>query len=126
MKRVKIAVLILVLSVVLSICSLIFITEACENIIEKLDKTIVHVINNDIVSAKHELDSIIKMYEKSKPFFNIIIGQAETIEIRSDLNKSIFFVNLSDTDSAILHLQECKTDLNRIIVSNIPSVSTIL
>ena len=126
MKREKAAIIILILTFVLSLFSLVFINSSCSNLIDNLDETVDFIVKEDINSATRKITVIIETFEKSKPLLNIFIGQSETIEIRGDLNKAIFFLNLKDYESAILYLEECKTDLNRIIVSNTPSVSTIL
>ena len=126
MNRFKIAVFILVISVLLRVSSLIFIQTTCEKMTDKLDSVISGIAQSNINDAVTRLDDSIEYFEKIKPFLNLIVGQGETIEIRSNLNKAIFFVNMKDYESAILHLEECKTDLNRIIVSSIPSISTIL
>lgn len=126
MNRVKIAAAILIFSIILGLCSLFYITETCEVLIEHLNKTINFTLTENADSAKNELILIVEKYEKCKPIFNIFLGQGETLEIRNDLNKAIFFINTADKSSAILHLEECKTDLNRIIIYNTPSISTIL
>ncbi len=126
MNRKWIAIIILVFSVALSIISLIFIETTCGNLIDELDKVIVSVRKKEPDTAKKQLQMVVDDFEKAKPFLNILLGQSETIEVRNDLNKAIFFVNIKDKDACILHLQECKTDLNKIIVSNLPSISTIL
>lgn len=126
MNRVKIAVLILVISVILGIASLVFIQQSCGALVEHLDIVINYTKAENITSASDELQSCVDYYEKIKPWLNILVGQGEAIEIRGDLNKAIFFINIKDYESAVLYLQECKTDLNRIIVSNTPSISTIL
>ena len=126
MNRVKIAAAILIFSIILGLCSLFYITETCEILIEHLNKTINFTLTENADSAKNELILIVEKYEKCKPIFNVFLGQGETLEIRNDLNKAIFFINTADKSSAILHLEECKTDLNRIIIYNTPSISTIL
>ncbi len=126
MNRVKIAAAILIFSIILGLCSLFYITETCEVLIEHLNKTINFTLTENADSAKNELILIVEKYEKCKPIFNVFLGQGETLEIRNDLNKAIFFINTADKSSAILHLEECKTDLNRIIIYNTPSISTIL
>lgn len=126
MNRFKIAIWILVIAVTLSVGSLIFIETACSNMIDRLDAIILRISENDMNNAITILGDSVEYFEKIKPFLNIFVGQGETIEIRGDLNKSIFYINMKNYESAVLHLEECKTDLNRIIVSNIPSISTIL
>lgn len=126
MNRIKIAVVILIVSVVLSTISLFFIHESCGTLIEKLDMVIKNTNQESLMIAAEDLQSCVDYFEKIKPFLNALVGQGEAIEIRGDLNKAIFFINARDYESAILHLQECKTDLNKIIVSSTPSISTIL
>lgn len=126
MTRFKIAILILIVALILSITSLIFIQTTCSQLIDTLDSVILNISQKNKAAAVSHLDYAIDYYEKIKPALNIIVGQGEAIEIRGDLNKAIFFVNTKDYQSAILYLEECKTDLNRIIVSNHPSISTIL
>ncbi len=126
MNRLKISIVIIVACVCIGIFSLIFIQSSCSRLIDSLDKIIVEILQKNTSAAEKGLQDAIDYFEKIKPVINIIAGQGEAIEIRGDLNKAIFFFNTRDYQSAILHLQECKTDLNRIIVSNIPSVSTIL
>lgn len=126
MNRKWIAIIILIFSVILSILSLIYIETICGNLIDELDDVIVSVSKKEPEKAKESLQNVIDDFEKAKPFLNIFLGQEQTIEVRNDLNKAIFFINKKSNESAILYLQECKTDLNKIIVSNHPSISTIL
>ncbi len=126
MNRFKISVIIIIVSVCLGVFSLVFVQGACGKLIEKMDEIIDDIRKSDVANASQNLQEAIDYYEKIKPVINMLEGQGEAIEIRSDLNKSIFFFNTKDYESAILHLEECKTDLNRIIVSEIPSISTIL
>ena len=126
MTRFKTAILILIISGVLSVFSLIFTQTTCGRLVDKLDGVIINIIKKDKDTTVENLDDAIEYFEKIKPFLNILEGQGETIEIRGNLNKAIFFVNAKNYESAVLYLEECKNDLNRIIVSNIPSISTIL
>lgn len=126
MNRFKISVIIIIVSVSVAIFSLIFIQSTCGKLIEKMDEIIINISKKETENASQNLRDAIEYFEKIKPVINMLEGQGEAIEIRGDLNKSIFFFNTKDYESAILYLEECKTDLNRIIVSNIPSLSTIL
>ena len=126
MTRFKTAILILIISGVLSVFSLIFTQTTWGRLVDKLDDVIINIIKKDTDTTVENLDDAIEYFEKIKPFLNILEGQGETIEIRGNLNKAIFFVNAKNYESAVLYLEECKNDLNRIIVSNIPSISTIL
>ncbi len=126
MNRFKISIIIIVVSICLGIFSLLYIQSTCGRLIEKMDEIVVDIRKSDTANASQNLQEAIDYFEKIKPVINVLEGQGESIEIRSDLNKAIFFFNTKDYESAILHLEECKTDLNRIIVSNIPSISTVL
>ncbi len=126
MTRFKTAILILIISGVLGVFSLVFTQTTCGRLVDKLDEVIVNIIKKDKDETVKNLDDAIEYFEKIKPVLNILEGQGETIEIRGNLNKAIFFVNVKNYESAVLYLEECKNDLNRIIVSNIPSISTIL
>ena len=126
MTRFKIAIIILISAVALSIASLVFIQSTCSQLIDTLDSVILNITDKNKTQAIASLNQAIEFYEKIKPVLNILVGQGEAIEIRGDLNKAIFFINMKDFQSAVLYLEECKTDLNRIIVSNTPSLSTIL
>ena len=126
MTRFKTAILILIISGVLSVFSLIFTQTTCGRLVDKLDEVIINIIKKDKDTTVENLDDAIEYFEKIKPVLNILEGQGETIEIRGNLNKAIFFVNAKNYESAVLYLEECKNNLNRIIVSNIPSISTIL
>ncbi len=125
MNRLKIAIIIVIASLCLGVFSLWFIQGSCGQLTEMLDEVINDIHNNDKENAVKNLQQAIDYYEKIKPVINILEGQGEAIEIRGDLNKAIFFFNTKDYQSSVLYLEECKTDLNRIIVSNIPSISTI-
>jgi len=126
MIRLKIAIVIVIAALCLGVFSLCFLQSSCGKLSEMLDEIITDIHSKDKESAVKNLQSAIDYYEKIKPVINILEGQGEAIEIRGDLNKAIFFFNTKDYQSAVLYLEECKTDLNRIIVSNIPSVSTVL
>ncbi len=126
MTRFKAAILILIISGILGVFSLVFTQTTCGRLVDKLDEVIINITKKDKNSTVENLDDAIEYFEKIKPVLNILEGQSETIEIRGNLNKAIFFVNAKNYESAVLYLEECKNDLNRIIVSNIPSISTIL
>lgn len=126
MSRFKIAILILIFSVSASIGSTIYVQSTCAALTDKVNSIITSIGKKDKALVIEHTSDAIDYFEKIKPCLNIIEGQGSTIEIRGDLNKAIFFINMKDYQSAILHLEECKTDLNRIIVSNTPSISTIL
>ncbi len=126
MKRFKIAVVILITVIAVSIVSTMYISYVCEDLIENLNTVIKYVRLKDLDNTAIELQNVIDKFEKARPFLNVLLGQGETNEIRGDLNKAIFFINMKSSESSLLYLEECKMDLNKIITGNLPSISTIL
>ena len=125
MKRTLIASFIVVACVLVSVISLIYIESTCADMIETTDKAIASIMTQDLHQLRESLSESIKMLEKSRPALNLILGQDDTVELRGNLNKAIFYCNCKDYSTAILHLQEYKTSLNRIISTNEPTPSTI-
>jgi hypothetical protein len=93
--------------------------------IKTTDAAIYSILEEDSEKLIEALHDSIEKLEKNRPLLNIIIGQDEAIELRGNLNQAIFFCNCNNYEAAILHLQEYKTNLNRIISSNEPTPSTI-
>ncbi len=122
MNRPVIAVVLLVLSILISISSLIFIEINCDSVIKTLDKALDCAYEKNYNETEKQLQIALEKLEKSKHFFNIIIGQEETVEIRNNLNKAIFYYNKKNYDSMTLYLQDCKMNLNRIIVTSEPII----
>ena len=125
MNRTIIASLILVLCIVLGIASLVYIENICADMIETTDRTIDSILSENEAALAENVRLSIEKLEKHRPILNLIMGQDDTIELRGNLNQAIFYCNCKDYQAAILHLQEYKTDLNRIISSNEPTPSTI-
>ncbi len=126
MSRTVVASVILILCFTLGISALLYVETACKEMIDIIDETIISVSLENDEEISENLIRAIDEWEKSRPWLNLIVGQDDTTEIRGNLNKSIFFCNYKDYNSAILHLQECKTGLNRIITTTEPTISTIL
>ncbi len=126
MGRFKIAIAILIVTLIIGILSTVYITYTCGNLVESLNTVITFVRKKDSNKTAIELQKAIDEFEKMRPVLNVLIGQGETNEIRGDLNKAIFFTNIKSGESALLYLEECKMDLNRIITSTLPTISTIL
>ncbi len=126
MGRFKIAVIILAITFAIGILSTVYITVTCGNLVENLNTVIIYVRKKDLSKTAAELQKAIDEFEKMRPVLNVLIGQGETNEIRGDLNKAIFFTNIKSGESTLLYLEECKMDLNRIITSTLPTISTIL
>lgn len=125
MKRTLIASLIVILCVAIGVGSLIYIEATCTDMIKITDTAIDSILTKNTSKLTKSLHESIKRLEKSRPVLNLIIGQDDTIELRGNLNKAIFYCNCNDYSTAVLHLQEYKSSLNRIISTNEPTPSTI-
>lgn len=125
MSRTIIALLIPVLCFSIGIISIICVENICADMIKTTDAAIHSIMTEDNAKLIETLHISIEQLEKNRPILNLIVGQDETIELRGNLNQAIFFCNYNDYETAILHLQEYKTTLNRIISSNEPTPSTI-
>lgn len=125
MNRPKLAFIFLGISIILGILSLSYIEYSCSEMIEKTTQAEVSLIEEKPEEAQKMFVELIDLFEKHKPVLNLLTGQGETLEIRSDLNTAIYFLNCKDYPTALLHLQECKADLNKIIAGNEPTLTTI-
>lgn len=125
MNRPKLAFIFLGISIILGILSLSYIEYSCSEMIEKIAQAETSLIEEKPEEAQKMFIELIDLFEKHKPVLNLLTGQGETLEIRSDLNTAIYFLNCKDYPTALLHLQECKADLNKIIAVNEPTLTTI-
>ena len=125
MNRPKMAFIFLGSSILIGIVSLIYIELSCTEMIEKTTQAEISLIKENHPEAEKNFIELIDLFEKHKPALNLILGQGDTLEIRGDLNTAIYFLNCKDYPTALLHLQECKADLNRIIAGNEPTITTI-
>lgn len=125
MNRPKLAFIFLGISIILGILSLSYIEYSCSEMIEKIAQAETSLIEEKPEEAQKLFIELIDLFEKHKPVLNLLTGQGETLEIRSDLNTAIYFLNCKDYPTALLHLQECKADLNIIIAGNEPTLTTI-
>ena len=126
MKRLVIAILMLVISIGIGVSSLFFVKKACNEAIQGLDG----ILQNAVTENKEEVNRLAvqvnEQWENEKFLLNILIGQGETNEIKKELEIILYFTKIRDYDSVILFSEECKGDLMNIIVSNEPNLSTIL
>ena len=125
MNRPVLALTFLVVSIIIGIASLCYIEYSCTEMIEKTTQAETCLIQKNPTAAQKNFVELIDLFEKHKPVLNLILGQGDTLEIRGDLNTAIYFLNCNDYPTALLHLQECKADLNRIIAGNEPALTTI-
>ena len=125
MNRPKLAFIFLGISILLGVFSLAYIEYSCTEMMNKTTQAEISLIKKDHTEAEKQFIELIDLFEKHKPVLNLITGQGDTLEIRGDLNTAIYFLNCKDYPTALLHLQECKADLNKIIASNEPTLTTI-
>ena len=125
MNRPKLAFIFLGISILLGVFSLAYIEYSCTEMMNKTTQAEISLIKKDHTEAEKQFIELIDSFEKHKPVLNLIMGQGDTLEIRGDLNTAIYFLNCKDYPTALLHLQECKADLNKIIASNEPTLTTI-
>ena len=125
MNRPKLAFIFLGISILLGVFSLVYIEYSCTEMMNKTTQAEISLIKKDHTEAEKQFIELIDLFEKHKPVLNLITGQGDTLEIRGDLNTAIYFLNCKDYPTALLHLQECKADLNKMIASNEPTLTTI-
>lgn len=125
MNRPKLAFIFLGISILLGVFSLAYIEYSCTEMMNKTTQAEISLIKKDHTEAEKQFIELIDLFEKHKPVLNLITGQGDTLEIRGDLNTAIYFLNCKDYPTALLHLQECKADLNKMIAGNEPTLTTI-
>lgn len=125
MNRPKLAFIFLGISILLGVFSLVYIEYSCTEMMNKTTQAEISLIKKDHTEAEKQFIELIDLFEKHKPVLNLITGQGDTLEIRGDLNTAIYFLNCKDYPTALLHLQECKSDLNKMIAGNEPTLTTI-
>ncbi len=125
MNRPIVAFIFLGISLILGIFSISYIEYSCAEMMEKTTQAEMSLIKENHTEAQELFIELIDLFEKHKPVLNLLTGQGDTLEIRSNLNTAIFFLNCKDYPTALLHLQECKADLNKMIAGNEPTLSTI-
>ena len=125
MNRPKLAFIFLGISILLGVFSLAYIEYSCTEMMNKTTQAEISLIKKDHTEAEKQFIELIDLFEKHKPVLNLITGQGDTLEIRGDLNTAIYFLNCKDYPTALLHLQECKSDLNKMIAGNEPTLTTI-
>lgn len=123
--RPLIAVIFLISSISIGMFSLFFTEKKCGETIETLNETAYVINKKNTEEIEKSLSKSVEKWESVRPILNLICGQGETNEIRSELNKAIFFANIGDYQTSLLYIEECKADINKIIASNEPTITTI-
>ncbi len=125
MKRLVVSILILVFAVGISIFSVIFIKNSCDEAVSGLDDILSNAITENAEEVNRLAVQTNEYWETKKNLMNILIGQQHTNDITKTLHQIIFFAQIGDYESVLLHTEECKEDLHLIIESNEPKLSTI-
>ncbi len=125
MKRLVMAIALILITVTTGIISLVVIDKVEEKMVSKLDNIIKWVNEENSTQLNKAIDDTFKQWDTEKPIMNILIGQQETNEITADLKMIEHFSVNGDKSALLLYIYECKTDLEKIKTTNEPSLSTI-
>lgn len=126
MKRLVLAISLIITTIIISLASLIVLDNTNERMLQQLDKIIECTNTEDFNALNGAVKEACKQWEKEKPLLNILIGQKEINEITDDLKLIVYFAREGNKESVLLYVYECKTALERIKNTNEPSFSTIL
>lgn len=126
MNRPLIAVIFIIVAVCIAVTSLFYINNTHETMTELLGDVLESATADNKQETKSRLENTIKQWEKKDDLLNILIGQAETNDVKNSLSMAVHFSKIGDMESVILYINECKVELERIKNANEPSLSTIL
>ena len=126
MNRPLIAVIFIIVAVCIAVTSLFYINNTHETMTEHLGDVLESPIADNKQETKSRLENTMKQWEKKDDLLNILIGQAETNDVKNSLSMAVHFSEIGDMESVILYINECKVELERIKNANEPSLSTIL
>lgn len=126
MNRPLIAVIFIIVAVCIAVTSLFYINNTHETMTELLGDVLESATADNKQETKIRLENTIKQWEKKDDLLNILIGQAETNDVKNSLSMAVHFSKIGDMESVILYINECKVELERIKNANEPSLSTIL
>lgn len=126
MKRVVTAAVFIAVAIFISVASLMYIGETHETMEVLLTDVLESAIAKDKEKIEAGLNKTLYEWEKRDDVLNVLLGQAETNDVKTALNMAMYFCDIGDTDSAVLYINECRVQLERIESTNSPSFSTIL
>ncbi len=126
MNRLILAIALISLTVFVGVVSLFVISNAEKNMLIELDNVLKYAHEENTELLNNSLQRAMRQWKKEKPLLNILIGQRETNQITHDLRMIEHFAREGDKNTLILHVCECKTNLEKIRITNEPSLSTIL
>ncbi len=125
MNRPLIAVIFILVAIGIAVTSLFYIKDTHKTMTAILDTTLEIAKNNNKEETKKHIHNTLKEWEERDDLLNVLIGQAETNDVKSALTMAVYFAELGDTEQAILYINECKVELERIKNTNELSLSTI-
>ncbi|MGN0526028.1 MAG: DUF4363 family protein [Acutalibacteraceae bacterium] len=125
MNRTIIAVLIVAVSAALSIGSLIAIENKCNDMIDRLDTILESAVKEETEQTKILAQNIYDQWEENDDLLILLIGMGDASDIKSGVDKVLYFAMIEDAPSVVLYADECKTDLKRIISFAEPNLSAI-
>lgn len=126
MKRLVTAAVFIAVAIFISVASLMYIGETHETMEVLLTDVLESAIAKDKEKTEARLNKTLYEWEKRDDVLNVLLGQAETNDVKTALNMAMYFCDIGDTDSAVLYINECRVQLERIESTNSPSFSTIL
>ena len=126
MRRTVAAIVILVLSALVGIFSFIFVKAACNQAVLGIDEIINTALTEDVEKVNQLCVQTNANWNKKVFLLNILIGREYTQEVSKHLDKIEYFSQYADYNSVIANAQECKAEIQHIIRSNEPELSTIL
>ncbi len=126
MKRLILAISLIITTIIISLASLGILDNTNERMLKRLDEIIEYTETDDYNALNSTVKETSEQWKKEKPLLNILIGQKETNEITDDLKMIEYFAREGNKESVLLYVYECKTTLERIKSTNEPSLSTIL
>lgn len=126
MNRVVTAVSFIAVAIFISVASLMYIGETHETMEVLLTDVLEIAIAEDKEKTEAGLNKTLYEWEKRDDILNVLLGQTETNDVKTALNMAMYFCDIGDTDSAVLYINECRVQLERIESTNSPSFSTIL
>ncbi len=126
MKRLILAISLIVTTIVIALISLGTVEKANEKMVDRLDEITIYAMEGSYNLLNESVGEAISQWEEEKPILNILIGQQQTNEITGTLRMIEHFAREGNKESILLYIYECKTELEKIKITNEPSLSTIL
>ena len=108
MNRPLIAVIFIIVAVCIAVTSLFYINNTHETMTELLGDVLESATADNKQETKIRLENTIKQWEKKDDLLNILIGQAETNDVKNSLSMAVHFSEIGDMESVILYINESK------------------